>query len=149
MIRKAHAQDQSLIAAFLAPHITTSMFLMSNLEQHGIGQSEHPHATRYVLSFDGAHLRGLFGCTRGGYLMSQHPGLTPGDARAYLRALGSQTVESITGVSAQVDHFVAALAELGVSGRKTPSSHSFRYRWRNCPYRARCFAGPRLATATC
>ena len=118
MIREAAAQDQSLIAAFLGQHITTSMFLMSNLEQHGIGQSDHPHATRYFMSFDGAQLQGVFGCTRSGYLMCQHPGLTQGETRVYLRALGGQSVQGITGINAQVDHFVSALSHHGGAWQK-------------------------------
>ena len=125
MIREAAAQDQSLIAAFLGQHITTSMFLMSNLEQHGIGQSDHPHATRYFMSFYGAHLRGVFGCTRSGYLMCQHPGLTQDETRAYLHRLESQTVLGITGVRAQVDCVVSALTHQGATWQKDATEPLF------------------------
>lgn len=111
MIREATPDDADAIAAFLQDHIETSMFLLSNLERHGIGVSEHAHATRFFLWESGAGLQGVFGCTRGGYLMCQHPGLQGSTAKAYLQCIEGASVQGMTGAADQVGHFIAALAE--------------------------------------
>ena len=75
MIRKAEPSDAMAIAAFLERRIETSMFLLGNLEAHGIDNADHPHGTTFFLRETGDGITGVFGCTNGGYLMCQLPGL--------------------------------------------------------------------------
>ena len=118
-MRRALANDAPAIAAFLAPRIATSMFLMSNLEAHGLDGSAHPHATRYMLDTDAqGALVGVLGCTQGGYLMCQHPGLTRQKVETFLTALGAQRLIGLTGEAAQVAQFVAALDARGADWLK-------------------------------
>ncbi|MCC5960241.1 MAG: GNAT family N-acetyltransferase [Rhodobacteraceae bacterium] len=112
MIREARASDAPAITAFLRQHIESSMFLLSNLEQHGIGQSDHLHATRFFLTYEGASLRGVFGCTNGGYLMCQHPEPSVAVARDYLAHIAGVRILSMTGPEDQVAQFVQALPYL-------------------------------------
>ena len=112
LIRETTAIDAEQITAFLQPHIETSMFLLSNLEQHGIGTSDHPHATRYFLYEAGTKIHGVFGVTQNGYLMCQHPRLCLATARGYLARIEGTTVQGMTGDSDQVSQFIDALPDL-------------------------------------
>ncbi|MGY6695933.1 MAG: GNAT family N-acetyltransferase [Roseinatronobacter sp.] len=102
LIVEARPEDKDEISSFLRRHVTTSMFLLSNLERHGIGMSDHPHATKFFLHRAADGLTGVFGCTKGGYMMCQHPGLDAPTAAAYLSCLAGQMVTGITGVADQV-----------------------------------------------
>jgi len=109
MIRKAEAQDAMAIAAFLERHIETSMFLLGNLNQHGIGNTEHPHVTQYFLRETGDGITGVFGCTNDGFLMCQLPGLSGPEAQTYAHLLRGYTLRGMTGVPDQVAQILAAL----------------------------------------
>jgi len=109
MMREAQPRDIPALRAFLERHIETSMFLLGNLEAHGLG-SNHDHATRYFLCHDDDEITGVFGVTRGGFLMCQMPGLTQREARAFVRALNGSSVRGMTGASEQVLAVLAALA---------------------------------------
>ncbi len=110
MIRKANPEDAGAIAAFLEGHIETSMFLMGNLEAHGIGKTEHPHGTAFFLRETGDGITGVFGCTNGGFLMCQLPGLTPSEAQTYMHLLKGYTLSGMTGHVEQVTQILDALA---------------------------------------
>ncbi len=109
MIRAAQPEDDAALRAFLAEHIETSMFLLGNLEAHGIGNMSDPHGTRYLLHHSEGRITGVFGCTNGGYLMCQHPGVSVATARAYLGQLAGRVVQGITGAADQVAVFLQAL----------------------------------------
>ncbi len=113
MIRRAAPEDAAAIRAFLAPRSATSMFLMSNLEAHGVSGGSHPHATRFLLSKGASGLRGVFSCTRDGYLMCQHPGIDAPRAQSYLDALGPQQVLGVTGEAGQIEPLVESLRTRG------------------------------------
>lgn len=109
MMRKATDADIGPLAAFLGAHVETSMFLLGNLEAHGLGDTAHPHGTTYFLREDAAGIAGVLGATNGGFLMCQLPGLTPKEAAACAWLLQGYTLQGITGASAQVAGIVAAL----------------------------------------
>lgn len=109
MIRKASPEDAGAIAAFLTGHIETSMFLLGNLESHGIGNTGHPHGTTYFLRETGEGITGVFGAANGGFLMCQLPGLTAGEAQTYAHLLQGYTLRGMTGVVEQVDLILDAL----------------------------------------
>lgn len=109
MIRQATPDDAGAIAAFLEPHIETSMFLLGNLESHGIGNTTHPHGTAFFLRETGDGITGVFGCTNGGFLMCQLPGLTATEAQTYGHLLQGYTLRGMTGVAEQVDLILEAL----------------------------------------
>ncbi|MGP6086998.1 GNAT family N-acetyltransferase [Antarctobacter jejuensis] len=109
MIRKATPEDSVAIAAFLDPHIETSMFLLGNLEVHGIGNTTHRNATSYFLRETGDGITGVFGCTNGGFLMCQLPGLTATEAQTYAHLLKGYTLHGMTGEDAQVRTILDAL----------------------------------------
>ncbi|TVP74083.1 MAG: GNAT family N-acetyltransferase [Rhodobacteraceae bacterium] len=126
LMRCARANDAPAIAAFLAPRIATSMFLLSNLEAHGLDGSAHPHATRYLLDTDAqGALVGVLGCTQGGYLMCQHPGLTRQKVETFLTALGAQRLLGVTGEAAQVAQIIAALNARGADWLKDSAQPLF------------------------
>lgn len=110
MIREAEERDLPQIDAFLAKHIETSMFLRGNLAAHGLGFSDHPHSTR-VFVWEAERQYGVFGMTKGGYLMAQMPDMPLKAAQAFARAIAGHTVLGITGDKAQVE---VALRGLGL-----------------------------------
>ncbi len=109
MIRKATPEDSLAIAAFLEPHIETSMFLLGNLEVYGIGNTSHRNATSYFLRETGDGITGVFGCTNGGFLMCQLPGLTVTEAQTYAHLLKGYTLHGMTGANEQVRTILDAL----------------------------------------
>lgn len=114
MIRQARASDAERIEAFLAGYPETSMFLRGNLEAHGIGRSDHPHASDYFLWPAEGPLRAVFGRSNTGFLMLQCPGHEAAAFDAAARALAGRPVQGLTGEAAQARLWLEAL---GLSGR--------------------------------
>ena len=109
MIRKAGIEDAGAIAAFLEGHIESSMFLLGNLQAHGIGNTENRHGTSYYLRETGEGITGVFGVTNGGFLLCQLPNLTATEAQTYAHLLKGYTMQAITGDAAQVAEIISAL----------------------------------------
>lgn len=109
MIRQAKPEDAEAIRAFLMRHLETSMFLLSNLEAHGIGNTDHPHGMHYFLRETGEGITGVFGATNGGYLTCQLPGLTKTEAQSYAYLLQGYTLRGMTGDAQQVPLILEAL----------------------------------------
>lgn len=109
MIRKATPDDIPALVAFLERHIETSMFLLGNLEAHGLDNAEHPHGTSYFLRETGDGITGVFGATNGGYLMCQLPGIGKTEAQTYAHLLKGYTLRGMTGDDAQVSTILNAL----------------------------------------
>lgn len=102
MIREAEVQDLPRINAYLDHHIETSMFLRGNLATHGLGFSDHPHSTQaFVWEADGQF--GVFGLSKGGFVMAQMPDMPLEAAQAFGHAINGHTVLGMTGDKAQVD----------------------------------------------
>lgn len=113
MIRKAEAKDAEAIAVFLSRHIETSMFLLSNLEECGTDNRDHPHGTAFFLRETGDGITGVFGATNSGFLMCQLPGLTHTEAQTYAHLLKGYTFFGMTGDDAQVGVMLEALPLAG------------------------------------
>lgn len=109
MIRQAIPADAEAIRAFLLPHIETSMFLLGNLEAHGIGNTDHPHGMHYFLRETGDGITGVFGATNGGYLTCQLPGLTRDEAQTYAYLVQGYTLRGMTGDARQVPMILDSL----------------------------------------
>ena len=109
MIRRAEPSDAAAIAGFLSRQIETSMFLLGNLESHGIGERLHPNGTHFLLRICESKITGVFGWTNGGYVMPQLPGLTPAEAKGCAEALHGFTLRGITGPPDQVALILAAV----------------------------------------
>lgn len=109
MIRKATPADIGAIAGFLDKHIDTSMFLLGNLEAHGTEDTTHRNGTAFFLRETGDGITGVFGCTNGGFLMCQLPGLSPTEAQTYAHLLKGYTLHGMTGDAAQVQVILDAL----------------------------------------
>jgi N-acetylglutamate synthase-like GNAT family acetyltransferase len=109
MIRKADPSDTMAIAAFLERHVETSMFLLNNLEAHGTDNTVHMYGTTFFLRETGDGITGVFGCTNGGFLMCQLPGLTATEAQTYAHLLQGYTLRGMTGDTAQASLILDAL----------------------------------------
>lgn len=109
MIRRADPADAPAIAAFLHRHLESSMFLLGNLDAHGIGETLHPNGTRFLLREGQGGITGVFGWTNGGYLMTQVPAMTPPEASRFAAALGGYTLRGLTGAADQVGCLLASL----------------------------------------
>lgn len=109
MIGRVGQADRARLAAYLAMHAETSMFLMGNLEAHGLGPSDHPHSTSYWTAERDGEIAGVLGRTNGGMLMVQAPGLDAEGAGCFLAALSGRPVRGITGDDAQAAAVIAAM----------------------------------------
>lgn len=109
MIRKATQADIGQMVAFLEERIAHSMFLLGNLEAHGVGNTKHPHGTSFFLRETGEGITGVFGATNGGFLMCQLPGLSATEAQTYTHLLKGYTVTGMTGDMLQMDEILGAL----------------------------------------
>jgi predicted GNAT family acetyltransferase len=109
MIRLATSGDTARLAGFLGDRVETSMFLLGNLEMHGIGASEHPHATTYVLAETDGQIAGVLGCSTDGFLMVQAPRIDAALASQLLAPLAGRRMAGITGDAAQVAAVLQAL----------------------------------------
>lgn len=109
MIRRADPADAPAIAAFLQRHLESSMFLLGNLDAHGIGETLHPNGTRFLLREGQGGITGVFGWTNGGYLMTQVPAMTPLEAEHFAAALGGYAMRGLTGAADQVGCLQGAL----------------------------------------
>ncbi|MFY0681873.1 MAG: GNAT family N-acetyltransferase [Thalassovita sp.] len=109
MLRKAASGDQAGIDAFLAKHPNSSMFLRSNLASHGIGQSDHRHATDFYLSEVDDTLEGMVGVTRQGFVMCQAPQVSGEVWQGFAAALQAHKVAGLNGEDTQISKLNQAL----------------------------------------
>ncbi len=113
-MRRATPEDIPALERFLRAHADSSMFLRSNLAAHGIGASQHRHATDVALwETSPGVVRGAVGLTRGGFLMAQCPEPDGPDLTALPALWQGRTVLGMTGLSEQVDRVLAALGLAG------------------------------------
>ena len=104
-MRLATQADIPAMRAFLEARVETSMFLLGNLEAHGIGNTDHSHGTTYHLRETDAGITGVFGRTNGGFLTFNLPGLARPDARACADLLQGYALRGMTGEAEQVAVF--------------------------------------------
>ena len=109
MIRLAQPQDRTRIESFLTDHIEGSMFLLSNLRDHGMTGSDHAKSTTFWLAEQGDTLRAVFGHTKSGYLLISSAGFDMTWAPALQSALKGRRVIGMTGCRADVAGFTQAL----------------------------------------
>ncbi|WP_171100787.1 GNAT family N-acetyltransferase [Ruegeria sp. HKCCD7255] len=112
MIREAVPADAPALEDYLSQYPETSMFLRSNLSQHGVGFGASEHSSRYFL-WGTDQIEGVFGLTKKGYLMVQLPGCEPEAAAGFAKAIAGETVLGMTGVAPQVQ---LTLDALGLGG---------------------------------
>lgn len=109
MIRQTRPEDLTALLGFLRQHVDSSMFLLGNIEAHGLGNETHPHGTHVLVHEEAGGITGAFGATNSGYLMCQHPGVTAAIARDYIDRLGNWRILGMTGAADQVAMFLDAL----------------------------------------
>lgn len=115
-IHEATRDDTLRLAAFLKRHAATCMFMRANLENYGIGQSDHQHAMRYFLRERGAQIIGVGAISNSGMLMVQaNAGIA--DIAAFMQGEpGDVQIAGLLGESGMVDEMRAAL---GLADRPT------------------------------
>ncbi|EEX15203.1 putative acetyltransferase [Citreicella sp. SE45] len=121
MIRPARPGEAPAIDAFLARHAESSMFLRSNLAAHGLSGSEHRNATRFWVAPAEGEIRAVFGRTSAGFLVLQAPDAPDAWHRAFVAALGDNTIAALTGEARQTE---ATLAALGLPDTAWRLNHS-------------------------
>lgn len=109
MIREAKAGDEQAILDFVKPHISSSMFIASNLQGYGLFNRTDPHGTTFWLSEKNGALEGVFAVTNNGYLMAQWPSAGAADWTEFARVLHGRSIVGMTGVEEQVDAAIASL----------------------------------------
>lgn len=129
MIRRATAADAAALEGFLSRYPETSMFLRGNLEAHGVGPGEHPHATEFLIFPAEGPIRAVFGRTSGGYSLVQCPGLEPEAFAAVARAWAGLGFRALTG---EAEMAARLLAALGLEGRLAHNAVEPLYRLALC-----------------
>ncbi len=112
-LREADMRDRANIDIFLGYHAETSMFLRSNLAQHGIGLSAHAHATRYFIWEEEGAVLAVFGLTNEGFVISQAPNCPAAGYFAFAEAIKGEAVRGLNGPSSQISRLIVALELAG------------------------------------
>lgn len=102
---KMELGDEGRLEAFLAQFVETSMFLRSNLANHGLGPSKHAHATTFFARETQGAITGVIGVTKGGFGMVQ----APENPAALAHCLMGHRLSGMTGDAQQIGDVVAAL----------------------------------------
>lgn len=108
MIRLATPDDIPALKDFLRRHLDTSMFLLGNLDAHGLNTTSHRHSTTYVLRVKSDQITGVFGATQAGYLTCQMPDLTRDEALACCALIPGYQLRGMSGDATQVAGFIDA-----------------------------------------
>ncbi|WP_370208043.1 GNAT family N-acetyltransferase [Pararhodobacter marinus] len=102
--------DLPEIEDFLRVRAESSMFLRSNLREHGLGNTEAPRAMDVVLTWDAAGaITGVFGLTNAGYGSFQAPRADPATWQAVASWIGARRFLGLTGAVLQVKQACTAL----------------------------------------
>ncbi len=102
--RLAEQQDLDWIHRFLMQHVQSSMFLLSNLEQFGLG-NDAPRALNLWVLEDSLH-PGLIGITNEGIVMPQAPNANECEWRAAAALWSAWNVTGVLGDTAQARQFI-------------------------------------------
>ncbi len=102
--RAATEADVARALPFLDAHIQSSMFLLANLSQHGLG-SDHPNGLTFWVRETGD---GVFGITNSGNVLMQMPEATALDWQAAGQLLVGRDVNGGLGDAPQVRAFIEA-----------------------------------------
>lgn len=106
----ARDADLPAIEAFLARHADSSMFLRSNLAEHGLGDRRSPRAMAVAVTREGATITGVFGASNAGYAVFQAPEAGPEVWAAFGRWLDGRPLSGLTGEATQLHALRAAMA---------------------------------------
>ncbi len=101
-IRKAVDSDLPMLWAVLRQRQATSMFLSSNLQDHGLNTFGHSNATTLWVAENQSGIQAIFGCTRRGYLLCQTPEFDPGWSGDLIKALAGRMIAGMTGEAGQI-----------------------------------------------
>jgi len=111
-MRRASLADLPAIKAFLAPRVSTSMFLSGNLRDFGLGAdlgNDPPKSMTLWLSEARGEITGVIGYAAAGYVVFEAPALSSAQYPAIRDALFGRYLLGLNGAVDQVDHLVAAL----------------------------------------
>ncbi|MBB93679.1 MAG: hypothetical protein CML68_03600 [Rhodobacteraceae bacterium] len=108
-LREALLEDVPEMQRFLRARAETSMFLLSNLDAHGIGEIVHPHGSVFWLHHGAGGIDAVLGASNSGFLMVQAPDLPPAVWAEWAAVLSGRFLRGITGDDAQVRRALAAL----------------------------------------
>ena len=115
--RLAQPDEQHAIEAFLSRHVASSMFLLTNLRDHGLSGTA-PKAMKVWLR--GAPNNGVAGLTNDGTLLVQAPMATDADWRSMQALVEAQLAgRPQTGVLGATEQLRRYLAATGLAARAT------------------------------
>jgi RimJ/RimL family protein N-acetyltransferase len=108
-IRPAQVDNAARIDLFLCAHIETSMFLLSNLRDHGPCGGAHKNAMRFWMVEQGGDLIGVFALSTIGGVLMQLPGFNGWD-----RIADTLRPYDITGIIGEADQCRALINAAGL-----------------------------------
>ncbi|MEI4473024.1 GNAT family N-acetyltransferase [Frigidibacter sp. MR17.24] len=101
-MRPARPGDAAPLAAFLARHPETSMFLRQALATHGVAGGADRFAARFWLAEGAQGPRGCVALTTSGLGMIQWPGLSAADLPGIAAALARERIAGMNGAAGQI-----------------------------------------------
>lgn len=104
MWRAATEQDLEWVDAFLRDHIQSSMFLLINLRDHGLGSDAPYGLNLWVLE----NQQGVFAISNSGSVLLQTPGVDRETWAAAARLIRGRKVSGLLGDAPQIRSFAAA-----------------------------------------
>lgn len=109
MIRPAQEADRAAMEAFLATRVATSMFLASNLRDHGLTGTGHPKATTFWLAEKDGKVHGIFGHSEMGYVLADTPRFDPAWSAPLRADMAGRKVRGLKGDAEVIGHLASAL----------------------------------------
>ncbi|MEX0287239.1 MAG: GNAT family N-acetyltransferase [Paracoccaceae bacterium] len=117
MTRRAEDSDSRAWEAYFTRRMATSMFMASNLRDHGLSGTGHGHATAYWIAEANGQIGGVFGCSEAGVLLGDAEAFDPAWTIPLRTALAGRR---IIGANGAADVTAAMIAALGLD-RQPPS----------------------------
>lgn len=110
--RLAQERDLQQVEALLRRHVQSSMFLLGNLLDHGLGSTARHGLTLWVREAGD----GVFAVANSGMVLMQAPAATSADWHAAAQLIGARPIAGASGDAVQLRAFLDAA---GLSGRPT------------------------------
>lgn len=120
--RLAQESDLQEVEDLLRRHVQSSMFLLGNLLDHGLGSDSRHGLTLWVRETGG----GVFAITNSGMVLMQAPVATSADWRAAAQLIGARPIAGASGDAVQLRAFLDASVLSGRPARMDEDEPGFR-----------------------
>jgi RimJ/RimL family protein N-acetyltransferase len=120
--RLSQTEDLAQVEHLLRQHVQSSMFLLGNLLDHGLGSGARHGLTLWQLE----PCRGVFAITNSGMVLMQAPDATSREWQAAATLIADRRLSGASGEAAQLRRFLQATGLDQLAARKDEDERSFR-----------------------